>query len=313
MRKIFKDIFEALGIIWVFSKPLTIAVCIVCGVLAIPILAIIAMIYILILILRVVIKAIGFIDYAINDVTEDHPRISRYLHMILGAGLAVLVMTTFFNKTAIDCSNLKAYRKTTTKAYKHCDELKGVDISAWQADTYSLYTKGSENFCIARVANGQNVDPYCDLIYQNAKNNGKLLGAYFYCDHDTWDTFDPVKHAKWCAQTVEGYLGWTVFFLDIENQDNVVNTEWAEAWLKAWHEETGVTACLYMNQDTAETNNWSNDVIKNTPLWVANYNGEPTLSKDWKVIAHQFTDTPVDSDVFFGTAEDWWKLCEVKS
>jgi GH25 family lysozyme M1 (1,4-beta-N-acetylmuramidase) len=138
------------------------------------------------------------------------------------------------------------------------------------------------------------------------------LAAYFYCDQDTWNVFDPVKHAKWCAQTVEGYLGWTVFFLDIENDDNLVDTEWAKRWLEAWYEETGVTACLYMNQDTAERNPWSRDIIENTPLWVANYNGEPDLSDNWKVIAHQFTDTPVDSDTFFGTAEDWWKLCERK-
>ena len=306
------DIKNAIRVFWEHNKPLTIALCAVVAVLALPIAVVVLAVYLVFILFGLLGKGIAALDHILNEATEKHPRTSRLLHAAIAVALTVFVMMKFFSFTfgdaKVNTKDLKSYQKATTSAHSG-KELHGVDISAWQADTYQKFTAAADDFVIVRIAGGQNVDPYCDLIYQNAKNNGKLLGGYFYADAGTWTLFNPEEHAKWCAQTVEGYLGWTVFFLDVENGNNIVDTEWTERWLNAWYKETGIKACLYMNQDTAEGNPWTKSVISSTPLWVANYNGTPDLTEDWNVIAHQYTDTPVDSDTFYGTAEDWWKLC----
>lgn len=252
----------------------------------------------------------------ITDFAANHPRIFRYTNTAFTATVVVLLIIGIngisFNLPTNRPKDLKSYQNATISACNGKDELKGVDISAWQADTYQKFTAGESDFVLVRIANGKNVDPYCDLIYQNAKANTKLLGGYFYAANDTWQSYIPEEYAEWCAQTVEGYIGWTAFFLDIESLDasNYVNVEWAERWLDAWYEITGIRAGLYMNQNCADLNSWPESIIQNTPLWCANYNGTPALKDDWNVIMHQTTDVPVDTDKFFGSAKDWWKLCE---
>jgi GH25 family lysozyme M1 (1,4-beta-N-acetylmuramidase) len=316
MDTIFTKFKELIGSIKTLPLPLAIAIFLVGAIVAIPVVVAIAAVYLVMTIVALLGKLIKLISKKVDEATVKHPRLTRYAYAVLGAALAALmvmfVFTNFYPPKKYSDISLKEYAKITTNARKGESPLKGVDISAWQADTYQQYVASAEDFAIVRIANGKSVDNYCDLIYQNAKAQEKLLGGYFYVAEDSWNAYDPVEYAKWCSTTVEGYKGWTVFFLDVETIDgsNVIDVEWTEKWLETWYKETGIRACLYMNQDSANKNPWPDSIVKTTPLWCANYNGQPNLNKDWKVIMHQSTSVPVDTDTFFGTASDWWELCE---
>lgn len=201
-------------------------------------------------------------------------------------------------------------------------KLHGVDISAWQAENYKgIIERPDCDFVICRATESTYVDPVCDLAYQYAKSKGKLLGVYFFADPKIHDAAD---YAKFCADTVEGYVGETVFILDCEVDPS---TDWILEWLQEFERITGTKPLVYTNLNTAETLNWEGVINNGNKLWLAYYGYDdgscyeiPDQVGAWpkeQIAMHQYTTSglgereTLDLDIFFGNEEDWEALTRI--
>lgn len=106
---------------------------------------------------------------------------------------------------------------------------------------------------------------------------------------------------------------------------------WAKKWLDRVKAKTGVTLDIYASKSVCFAYDWSS-VAKTYPLWVAQYlNYEETgfLSEPWtdgwdfgawgSPLIFQYSGTGripgyggrLDLDLFYGTKDDWRRLCAV--
>lgn len=200
--------------------------------------------------------------------------------------------------------------------------LKGLDLSAWQRNTYEGQINAyASDFVIVRAAFSKSVDQYCDRIYQYAKSKGKKLGFYFF---PLTSDGDAKSCAAWAYKQVLGYIGEAIPMLDWEayngqyGSTNPGNTQWALDWLKEFERLSGVKPMIYMNQSCERSYDWSRVVANDNGLWLANYgvndgkdNGYQK-PKYWPSVAmHQYTSLldgrSLDGDVFNGDREAWDK------
>lgn len=200
--------------------------------------------------------------------------------------------------------------------------LKGIDVSAWQRNTYEQQIDSfAPDFVIVRAAFSEAVDQYCDRIYQYAKSKGKKLGFYFF---PLTSDGEARACAGWAYRQVLGYIGEAIPILDWEayngqyGSTNPGDTQWALEWLKEFEALSGVKPMIYMNQSCERTYDWSKVVANNNGLWLANYgvnNGKDNgyqKPKYWTSVAmHQYTSLldgrSLDGDVFNGDNEAWDK------
>lgn len=203
--------------------------------------------------------------------------------------------------------------------------LQGIDISAWQRDTYeSQINAFAKDFVILRAAFSKSVDQSCDRMYQYAKSKGKLLGFYFF---PLTSDGTPEDCAEWAYRQVLGYIGEAIPILDWEaysgqyGSHNAADVDWAYRWLVRFEEVSGVKPMIYMNQSCERSYDWSKVVANNNGLWLANYgkndgkNNGYSAPKYWKSVAmHQYTSLldgrSLDGDVFNGDAEAWTKYAK---
>ena len=80
--------------------------------------------------------------------------------------------------------------------------LKIVDVSSWQ--NTGSYNLGEFDGLIAKATEGCGyVDPMCDVHYQNAKNNGKLLGVYHFARPDLGNSAE--AEADYFIQNIQSF------------------------------------------------------------------------------------------------------------
>ena len=129
--------------------------------------------------------------------------------------------------------------------------LKIVDVSSWQ--NTGSYNLGEFDGLIAKATEGCGyVDPMCDTHYQNAKNNGKLLGVYHFARPDLGNTGE--AEADWFVNNIQGYINHAILVLDYEVAP--YSDDWAYAFMKRVHERTGVWPLLYASASKINEFNW---------------------------------------------------------
>lgn len=143
--------------------------------------------------------------------------------------------------------------------------LKIVDVSSWQnTDSYNL---GEFDGLIAKATEGCGyVDPMCDVHYQNAKNNGKLLGVYHFARPDLGNSGE--AEADWFVNNIQGYINHAILVLDYEVAP--YSDDWAYSFMKRVHDRTGVWPLLYASASKINEFNWSK-TAQNCGLWIAGY------------------------------------------
>lgn len=183
-----------------------------------------------------------------------------------------------------------------------------IDISRWQGNIDE--TAVPQEIVLMKVGGGDDGLYFDEALmnnYGNAQADGKAIGLYWFAGggnpHD-----EAAKFIEGCKPFQIG----DVYALDweIENPDPV---GWVSAFVSDVHEATGCYPFVYMDIDRANRFDWSG-VFNNCGFWCAapSYGWNDTLPVHYTVMLQQGpiisdagVQNPVDSDMFFGTKEQF--------
>lgn len=191
-------------------------------------------------------------------------------------------------------------------------ELRGIDISNWQAGLKISNHLDQIGFCICKATEGVSfVDRYCDPWVQTLRAAGKPWGFYHFAGDGS-----PLQEAVFFLENTRNYFGEGVPVLDWEGSQDA---EWVNAFVRHIHGETGVWPWIYANP-------WRfnhGGVEPNCMRWIASYPNvlHPPLDYDLPSIpetyglvgAWQFCSDgqlegysgALDFNVFYGDEETW--------
>ena len=208
--------------------------------------------------------------------------------------------------------------------------LNGIDISSWQDDLVvgNMATCG---FVIVKATGGAGYSNECFRRHADETlAAGKLLGCYHYA-RDRGYEGSAEAEADHFIDAFRPYVGKAIPFLDWEADALDLGPTWAKRWLDHVKAKTGVTPGIYTSKSVLFSYDWT-AVAKAYPLWVAQYpNYEDTgfTSEPWtdgwdfaawdSPLIFQYTGTGripgydghLDLDLFYGTHDDWRRLCAV--
>lgn len=185
--------------------------------------------------------------------------------------------------------------------------LNGIDISKWQhSNTIEAF---AEDFVIIKATEGVNYkDNQCDSHIAKAQELNKLIAFYHYARPETPNT--PESEVDSFLSVVQQFLGNAIFALDWEGASLDMPTDWAFDFLNIFYERTGIRPLIYLNQSEATSGKYNRIIEANFGLWLADYEGE-LCQTPWSVVAiRQYTSTPIDKDLFYGSVEEWKKYCK---
>ena len=136
--------------------------------------------------------------------------------------------------------------------------LNFIDTSNWQCRYNPALTRAEAVIVKATEGTGY-VDPYCDLIIQQAMDTGMPWGFYHFAGED-----DATSEAAFYLDNCRNYFGHGIPVLDWEGNQGV---EWVNAFVEYVHAQTGVWPWIYatpwrFNQGSVNTN---------CARWVASY------------------------------------------
>ena len=208
--------------------------------------------------------------------------------------------------------------------------LNGIDISSWQDDLV-VSAMGTCDFVIVKATGGAGYSNECFRRHADETlAAGKLLGCYHYA-RDRGYEGSAEAEADHFINAFRPYVGKAIPFLDWEADALDLGPSWAKRWLDRVKAKTGVTPGIYTSKSVCFAYDWA-AVAKTYPLWVAQYpNYEETgfLSEPWtdgwdfgawdSPLIFQYTGTGripgygghLDLDLFYGTEDDWRRLCAV--
>lgn len=142
-------------------------------------------------------------------------------------------------------------------------------------------------------------------------NNGDVpfIGFYHFCRADKGN--DPVKEAKWFNYITKKLDPENVgmYALDIEAGSILMEDidEWANEFCRFFHHQTGKHPLIYCSASSTPKFKLTS---RHNKLWVAHYNTTSPKVYNWKEPTFwQFTSTPFDINIFYGTRKDLEKIC----
>lgn len=208
--------------------------------------------------------------------------------------------------------------------------LNGIDISSWQDDLV-VGNMGTCDFVIVKATGGAGYSNECFRRHaEETLAAGKLLGCYHYARDRGYE--GPAEaEADHFIDAFKPYIGKAIPFLDWEADTLDLEPSWAKRWLDRVKAKTGITPGIYTSKSVLFSYDWA-AVAKAYPLWVAQYpNYEDTgfTSEPWtdgwdfgawdSPLIFQYTGTGripgydghLDLDLFYGTHDDWRRLCAV--
>ena len=213
-----------------------------------------------------------------------------------------------------------------------------IDISGWQAGL-NLATLFAQNpdlgGVVIKITGGVCIDqsstfrPWADWCIAN----GKPFGAYHFLDDD-YKSSTGKAEAEFFVSKVKQYVGRCILVADYEQQARQIGTGYLKEFLDTVYSLTGVKPFVYCSQSVANQKNMTSIANAGYPLWVAQYaNYNPVYGfnenpwkqgsvSPWKSeTMRQYTSqmylpgwrSNLDADLFYGSREDWFKLCGVSS
>lgn len=176
-----------------------------------------------------------------------------------------------------------------------------------------LYADGREaEFIILKATEGAT---YKDNRFTDWMNRIKdvapsiVFGAYHYARPEKNNYVNEVDNF---LLTVEPYIGDIILALDWEGLALTKGSQtWALDWLNSVYNNTGVKPLFYCQQSAVK--NYHSIQLNDYGLWVARYSGNYGKIDPWEYPAMwQYSSTPYDMNVFYGTKEQLVKYTESK-
>lgn len=164
-------------------------------------------------------------------------------------------------------------------------------------------------FIICKASEGKN---YQDYRFQqhvvNGQLKGMITGAYHYARPDL--NKNPVVEVENFLNQVGDYYRDNSMLLALDWEDKAHNCDpnWALTWLQEVESRTGVKPLFYTQY--SKVSQYEIIAEANFGLWVAKYGDAPSRVSGWQFPAMwQYTSTPLDQDVFYGSREQLLKYC----
>lgn len=179
----------------------------------------------------------------------------------------------------------------------------GIDVSNWQkyVDYERVKSNGIEVAYIKASQGQRTKDPYFEINYKNAKNNGLKVGFYHYVNATTISAAE--KEAEFFCSVISGKEPDCKLVMDYEVFGGVSKEEInkiAEAFLTKVNQITGKEVIVYSNLYTSK-NVFSTELANKYQLWLAYYASQNALNNatsNWKNwIGWQYTDEGIISGI----------------
>ena len=182
--------------------------------------------------------------------------------------------------------------------------LKGYDTSHHQTDDIFNYYLGIADFMIIKATEGRTYkDP--EFINRIEKIKHNLCGVYHYARPENNSVVEEVKNF---LSVVQPHLTDTMLIV-LDWEGNSINHPftWALEWCSMVEEQIGRKPIIYA----------SASVIKKYETqyslwWTAHYNIEcknGCAHDSVSELLTQYTNNPIDIDIFHGSHNDWIRLC----
>lgn len=188
--------------------------------------------------------------------------------------------------------------------------LYGIDVSNWQGSVdWAKYADDGMKFGFAKATEGTN---YSDVQFAHnwsgMRSHDIVRGAYHFAHPKNGGKAEAdyfLSHVR-----SQGLHDGDLLALDLEVSDGKSASavaSYARAWCERVHQETGVPPVVYTFLSFARGGYCAG--LGGYPLWIAapSYGaGHPPMPLGpWKKWAfHQYSDNPIDKNVFNGTSKD---------
>ena len=211
--------------------------------------------------------------------------------------------------------------------------LNGIDISGWQEGIDISALPDDCAFVIVKATGGTGfVNDDWERQVNQTLECGKLLGIYHYAYEKGYEG-SAHEEAMHFLDHVRKYKGQFVPALDVEANALDLDPEWYKEWMDTVAEELGSNCLLYTGASFINSNDL--DIVSDRPLWMTSYLYKYFYSDgfianpdniwdsgDWDEIAvYQYSGTgrldgydgDLDLDIFYGSREDWERMCGMAS
>lgn len=191
--------------------------------------------------------------------------------------------------------------------------MKVIDVSAWQEDISWGDVASEFGGVIVKLGEEKTVDSMCEDHIRNAIANGMKIGVYYYGHAANQE--EAAEEAEFVAEKVSRLFGEGVepelgLWYDVEDEDMQAGDTAAQcnAFLATLADEGYGYAGIYSSY------NWlangiiaMEDLDKDTPIWVAQYNSTNDLAEEnpdarivmWQYTDHYSDDFPYDASEYY--------------
>ena len=187
----------------------------------------------------------------------------------------------------------------------------GIDISNHNREFVLNNNMGKHLFATAdfvwmKATEGKSfVDKSADDYVEKSRLTDKdVIGFYHYARPDLNRYHEEAMHfcaeVKRLARKTHSVI---LLSLDWEGLSLSYSTEWALNWLRTVEETTGIKPLVYVSESVANSTGWDAIVDDDYGLWVAKWSAYKPEPGAWPFYAfHQYASSPIDLDIFNGTA-----------
>lgn len=187
----------------------------------------------------------------------------------------------------------------------------GIDISNHNREFVLNNNMGKHLFATAdfvwmKATEGKSfVDKSADDYVEKSRLTDKdVIGFYHYARPDLNRYHEEAMH--FCAEVkrlARETYSVILLSLDWEGLSLSYSTEWALNWLRTVEETTGIKPLVYVSESVANSTGWDAIVDDDYGLWVAKWSAYKPEPGAWPFYAfHQYASSPIDLDIFNGTA-----------